>query len=374
MELQPRHELACRQLAEHGPERVGAVELVVAIARDHQSRDRLDPTGEQPQDVERRLVRPVHILEHEHGRCAFAELTSQRRDDLMRNRAARDTLLEVAADILGDREQRAEWARREEGIAGAPQDSRRRTGLLAEPPQKHCLPHPGLAADHRDAPSRAAFDGPQGFPERRELRGALEQVARSAHACGNDRSHPSMVNAAHEHFKPRRETRRMAIRRTNLASHCPVPTASRSGPPVETKASAYATSRSGRRRTGATTRSGCAAGSRKAISRPQRWNKTRPSSPRRAASRSPGRCSCRGNRSGGSRTCGSSRAGSGTGLDGFCSSASRGARMSSGLATRVGGGAQRGRLLRAGWRSASPRQRGDRARSSPQRDEPRAEG
>ena len=54
-----------RQRAEHHAQRVRAVEFVVAVGGDHERRQRLDPARQQPDDVERRLVGPVQVLEHD---------------------------------------------------------------------------------------------------------------------------------------------------------------------------------------------------------------------------------------------------------------------------------------------------------------------
>jgi hypothetical protein len=56
-EPHPPDRPAPRQVAEHDPQRMRPVELVVAVAGDHQRRHRLDPAGEQPQDVEGRSRR-----------------------------------------------------------------------------------------------------------------------------------------------------------------------------------------------------------------------------------------------------------------------------------------------------------------------------
>jgi hypothetical protein len=73
-ELEPRDRLARRQLADHEPKRMRPVELVVPVGGDDQGRNPLHSAGEQPQHVERGLVRPVHILEHEDGRSPGRQL------------------------------------------------------------------------------------------------------------------------------------------------------------------------------------------------------------------------------------------------------------------------------------------------------------
>ena len=56
-----------------------AIELVVAVAGEHERGNGLDLAREQPQHVERRLVGPVEVLEHEDRRAAPAQLADQRR-------------------------------------------------------------------------------------------------------------------------------------------------------------------------------------------------------------------------------------------------------------------------------------------------------
>jgi hypothetical protein len=180
--LQPPDPPAPRQLSEQDPQGMRAVELVVAIADDHQRRHRLHPAGEQPQDVERRLVRPVHVLEHEHGRDPRAQLARQRHHHRVRHRTTLNDRLQLAPGGLGNLDQRPERARREERVASAPEDPRRPAALLAEPPQEDRLADPGLAADQQHLPTRAALDCFQAIDERRKLGGTFEQDARCARA------------------------------------------------------------------------------------------------------------------------------------------------------------------------------------------------
>jgi hypothetical protein len=51
-----------------------AMQAVVAKAQSDESRDRLNPTHHQPDDIERGLVRVMKVLEHEHARGASAQL------------------------------------------------------------------------------------------------------------------------------------------------------------------------------------------------------------------------------------------------------------------------------------------------------------
>jgi hypothetical protein len=159
-----------------------AVELIIAVAGHHQRRHRLHPAGEQPQDVQGRLVGPVHVLENEHARDPRAQLLGQRRHHRVGHRATRHDRLQLAAGRLGDLQERPERARREERVAGAPEDPPRLAAPLAEPPQEGRLADPGLAADQQHLPTRAALDGLQAPDERRQLGGTFEQDTRCARA------------------------------------------------------------------------------------------------------------------------------------------------------------------------------------------------
>ena len=90
-QLHPADRRTRGELAEHDPQRIGDVELVVAVAGDDERGHRLDPAGEQAEDVERRLVGPVHVLEHEDGRAPSAAAPrASAADDLVRHRAPLD--------------------------------------------------------------------------------------------------------------------------------------------------------------------------------------------------------------------------------------------------------------------------------------------
>ena len=107
-EPQPVGRVAARELAERDPQRVGAVELVVAVAGDEQRRDGRDATAEQAEHVERRLVGPVHVLEHDDRRLPLGELAQERRGDRVGRSAVGDGFRELAAGDRGDVGQRSE--------------------------------------------------------------------------------------------------------------------------------------------------------------------------------------------------------------------------------------------------------------------------
>jgi hypothetical protein len=106
----------------------------------------------------------------------------ERRHHLVRHRTTLDDRLELATGSLGDGEQRPERIRREQRVAGAPEDPGRLAALLAEPPHEGRLADPRLAADQQDMPTRAALDGLQAIDEPRQLGATLEQDTRRARA------------------------------------------------------------------------------------------------------------------------------------------------------------------------------------------------
>ena len=153
------------------------IERVVAVGRDHQRRNGRDPACEQPQHVQRGLVGPVDILEHEDGRLSRGELPADRRGDLMRpHLAATDQRFELPADDLGDLEQRSQRARREERVARAPEDAGGLLLVLTEPADERRLADARLARDEDDATARACTGRRQDVRERRQLGRALQQL------------------------------------------------------------------------------------------------------------------------------------------------------------------------------------------------------
>jgi len=90
---------------------VDAVELVVAVAGENEGGNALHLARQQAQHVERRIVGPVEVLEHEHGRAPAGQLTDERARDLVRAGLPGDELLELATGHLGDVEERTERAR-----------------------------------------------------------------------------------------------------------------------------------------------------------------------------------------------------------------------------------------------------------------------
>jgi hypothetical protein len=161
-----------RQLAEEDAERMNPIELVVPVGREHEQRRLPQLAREQPQHVERRLVRPVDVLDDDDRRRARSRQPEERGDH--RGRALIDGGLELAAGLLGDIEERPQRPRREQRVTTTPQHARRTPRLRAECTNRRRLAHPGLPGDeHEPAAPRGGLC--QGVAQVAENRIALQE-------------------------------------------------------------------------------------------------------------------------------------------------------------------------------------------------------
>ena len=227
-QLEPTYRLAGRELTEHDPERVGGLQRVVTITGDDQRRNRFDPTTDQPQDVERRLVGPVNVLEHDDSRRPLVELAQQRARDLMRLAAPPGELLERATHGLGDIEQRPQGARSEQRIASTPEDAHRTRGVrrrtVAGAPSCRRLPR-----RRRLRGVRATWTGPWPRTRRAPRGGHTARAARSSSRTSWTvvRTWLRRSSAAHSHTPSGRPPPQADGRRSRWGSS---PHARRGGP------------------------------------------------------------------------------------------------------------------------------------------------
>ena len=163
-----------------------APELGLAIAHQQRRRKRFDAATEKPQHVERRVVSPMHVLEHQDRRRTRLQLSHQRRGDLERPRARLDELLELAAGGRGDVDERPERPRREQSVARAPEEPGAGRRVVAEAPQQRGLADAGLPADEHQPPTRALPHRLDALAEDREL---LDR-ARAAPSTGRRSAKP----------------------------------------------------------------------------------------------------------------------------------------------------------------------------------------
>ncbi len=92
-------------------------QLIASKRPEQQCRDRLDPPPQQADQIERRPVGPVQILEHDDARSTAAQLPHQRLQQLADPGAGVQQLRHVSPSLLGDVDERAERAGRVQGVA-----------------------------------------------------------------------------------------------------------------------------------------------------------------------------------------------------------------------------------------------------------------
>ncbi len=171
---------------------MGPIELVVAIRQDHERWEVVDPASEHAHDIERRLVRPVHVLEHEHRRARLKHVPD-RGQNLVRTGAALDELCECASGPGGDVCERTERAGREERITRSFEDLVGRPDRLAERPDERRLADAGLPGDDHEP----AGTGPRLRQRGHELvQGSLsfEQLPASHSLAADGRRHGGIVH------------------------------------------------------------------------------------------------------------------------------------------------------------------------------------
>ena len=207
-ELDPVDAGTRRELAEHGAQGVLAVHAVMAVARDDDRGDRLDAPHQQPQRIERRLVGPVDVLEYEHAWPARPQLPAQGRRNLVGHDAAGDDFLELAARVLGDREQRPQGTRGEQRVATAPQHACPVAHIRPELPEQRALADACIAADEHEAAGRASHDRVQASRQRGALPVTLQELARRVRCPGRRRQHHAAIVLAPE---PAKQGRRPII-------------------------------------------------------------------------------------------------------------------------------------------------------------------
>ena len=131
LQRQAPHDRA-RQIADHEAARMTRADFVGAIGH-HQHRARaLHAPAEELEQVERRLVGPVAVLEHDQRRRPVLELVERRAEDRVAAGLGVDGGEQLALGLARDVVQRRERPRREQGIAGAPQHARRDALLAGE--------------------------------------------------------------------------------------------------------------------------------------------------------------------------------------------------------------------------------------------------
>ncbi len=144
-----------RQVSEHDAQRMGRTDLVVPVGDDQQEARGAAAPAHEAQEVERRLVRPVGVLEHGERRAEPAGELSQNgaKDPMPGLPRVREEPLEGPTHGGGDVEHRGQRAWRRHGIAGPDEHSRGVPGGFGDPANERGLAHARLAAHEDEVPA-----------------------------------------------------------------------------------------------------------------------------------------------------------------------------------------------------------------------------
>ena len=125
-------------------------ELVVAIGKNEQYGQRCDAPPEELDEVQRRFVRPMHVLEREdERRTPLAKTLQQQRKQRMPVAAGVEQ--RVVVPLQCDVAQRTQRTGREEGIAGAGDHLGLESCKGQEALEKRALPDARFAGNEHDA-------------------------------------------------------------------------------------------------------------------------------------------------------------------------------------------------------------------------------
>ena len=206
---------AAGQLAQRPSAAGGAVDLVVAVGGHDERRERLDAAGEQAQRRRASPRRPSAGPRGRRCRAAGRAASPEGREQRARGPALGHHRGGLAAQLVGDVDERPERARGEERVARAPQDpARARASQKAR--TSAVLPIPASPRDEHQPPAPCAAHRRQVLVERVELGGALEELHRPGRrAVGHGTCSP--VRALR--CERSRSARRRGVIRT--ASHIP---------------------------------------------------------------------------------------------------------------------------------------------------------
>jgi hypothetical protein len=152
-------------------------EFIISVRRKHQHRHHLGPPPEHGDHVERRLVRPMQILDHHDRGPQRGHFVAQRREAASGALTSRDGVGKRTTNGRRDIDERSERTRRTKAVTATPQDPSSWTPLLAETPHQTGLTDSSLTRYQHQPAVTAADVRPPGL-QRLEMRIAFQQTNR----------------------------------------------------------------------------------------------------------------------------------------------------------------------------------------------------
>jgi hypothetical protein len=185
---------------------VRPLELVIAVGGENEDSGALDLSGEQPEHIERGLVRPVDVLEHEDGRSPGVGLSEQRRGEVVRAALSFEHGSELAPRVVRDVREGPQWPGREERVAGSREDPDVAVQLVAELLHDGCLADPCLARDQHEPTASTSRLGER-IPQLLEHTVPLEQARLLGRRSNRHRQHRCTSTAHSQASKVQRGPR-----------------------------------------------------------------------------------------------------------------------------------------------------------------------
>src|SRR2546421_13034912 len=96
-----------------------AADLVISVRNDNQREGRFDPATDEPDEVERRLVGPVQVVQQDDTPFRRAESAEKTPHDIDPRGASIDEPRQLAVEVGGYLDDRSERLRRRQRIASA---------------------------------------------------------------------------------------------------------------------------------------------------------------------------------------------------------------------------------------------------------------
>ena len=121
--VQPPDRANRRQVTEQHGQRAGSHETVIAVGRQDQDPQRGDPPCKEPQQIQRRVIRPVHVFEHHQARRRGLGQRDQRRVEGPATVTVAYKVDDPFPERSRDVHQRAERPRRGQRLARTPERS-----------------------------------------------------------------------------------------------------------------------------------------------------------------------------------------------------------------------------------------------------------